>query len=127
MFNTGVNFGYQRNPSLERKVAFLLMLGFAALVFSDSAFALTANKDGVVCSAEVASKTEGCELFPLYQKINSFLNGIFLKIAGIVAVIMGIGVGMAKSSIQPAAMGIVFGVVTLALPSIMNNFFGALI
>lgn len=69
----------------------------------------------------------GCELMPLYMKISAFVTGLFMKIAGIVATVVGIGMGMAKSSIAPAGMGLGFGVVMLSMPSVLKNFFGAII
>jgi len=107
-----------------------IFVGVALLILSDQTWAATGSCATPLTAATTttpATWAEGCELMPLYDKLKTFLDGIFVKIAGIVAVVMGIGMGMAKSSIQPAAMGIAFGVVMLAMPNIVKSFFGALI
>ncbi|TDR30279.1 TraA family conjugative transfer protein [Hydromonas duriensis] len=79
-----------------------------------------------VTGLAVAS-TDGAEFQSTYTMIKGWTTGYLGRAIAIASVLMGAGIGMAKSTIMPAAMGIAFALALTVGPSVVDGMMTAII
>ena len=81
-----------------------------------------------VLSPEVAlAGTTGTEFQTLYQTMMNWATGYLGKTVAIAAFIIGIGMGIARSSPIPALSGVVFALFVAYIPTVIDGIVSAVI
>jgi conjugal transfer pilus assembly protein TraA len=81
----------------------------------------------LVPAVSFAASTGGTEFTSLYDTLLGWVQGYLGKTIAIAAFIVGLGMGVAKSSPVPALIGVVFAMIIAYVPTVMSSITGALV
>ena len=78
-------------------------------------------------AAQVAAGQEGSEFLSLVTKLKGWAGGSLGIALSLAAFIIGGLIGLAKSTLMPALVGVAFAIMFSVVPTVIISMFGALI
>jgi len=95
----------------------MLVFGLILAMFSETSFA---------ANATVITGT-GAPFAAIYTLVSTWLTGPLVTTIALTAVIMGLGIGIARQSPIAALSGIAFAVIASVLPGVITGILGAVV